>query len=277
MGDDEKVRTSSRRAGPARALDESTIKGIIEKAIKDLATKEYMDELIADLEGKLISLITEKIELATTPLVDRIDTLENKLDLCESTITEKIELATKPMIDRIVTLENKLALYEAHMQELEVLIDNSEQYSRRSCLRIYGVQAPDAGTRESPSDCMKIVQEIFKEMQVTIPESEIDRTHRVGQKKQVNGKTEQAIIVKFKSWNSRVAAYRGRKKLSKGKSVLLDLTVRRAKLLSKAKEMTKNFSEIEFAFADLNCRLGLKTKSGEFKFFNTEEELLDLV
>ena len=277
MGDDEKVRTSSRRAGPARALDESTIKGIIEKAIKDLATKEYMDELIADLEGKLISLITEKIELATTPLVDRIDTLENQLDLCESTITEKIELATKPMIDRIVTLENKLALYEAHMQELEVLIDNSEQYSRRSCLRIYGVQAPDAGTRESPSDYMKIVQEIFKEMQVTIPESEIDRTHRVGQKKQVNGKTDQGIIVKFKSWNSRVAAYQGRKKLSKGKSVLLALTARRAKLLSKAKEMTKNLSEIEFAFADLNCRLGLKTKSGEFKFFNTEEELLDLV
>ena len=215
MGDDEKVRTSSRRAGPAPALDESTIKGIIKKAIKDLATKEYMDELIAGLEGKLISLITEKIELATTPLVDRIDTLENKLDLCESTITEKIELATKPMIDRIVTLENKLALYEAQMQELEVLIDNSEQYSRRSCLRIYRVQAPDAGTRESPSDCMKIVQEIFKEMQVTIPESEIDRTHRVGQKKQVNGKTEQAIIVKFKSWNSRVAAYQGRKSFRK--------------------------------------------------------------
>ena len=181
------------------------------------------------------------------------------------------------MVDRIDLLENKLALYEAHMQELEVLIDNSEQYSRRSCLRIYGVKAPDAGTRESPSDCMKLVQEIFKEMEVTIPESEIDRTHRVGQTKQVNNRREQAIIVKFKSWNSRAAAYRGRKKLPKSKSVLIDLTARRAKLLSKAKEMIKSHSEVEFAFADINCRLGLKTKSGEFNFFNTEEELLDLL
>ena len=77
--------------------------------------------------------------------------------LYESAITEKIEFATKPMLGKIDSLENILALYEAHMQNLAILIDDSEQYSRRSCLQIYGVKAPDAGTRESPNDCMKTV------------------------------------------------------------------------------------------------------------------------
>ncbi len=54
------------------------------------------------------------------------------------------------------------------------------------------VNAPEAGSRESPSDCMKIVQDVFKEMEITIPESEIDHAYRVGPTKQVNNRREQA-------------------------------------------------------------------------------------
>ena len=89
--------------------------------------------------------------------------------------------------------------------------------------------------------------------------------------------TQQAIVVKFKSWNTRVAAYQDRTKLPKHKSVLIDLTARRPKLLPKNKEMIKSCNEIEFDFAEINCRLSLKTRSGETKFFNTEKQLLDLV
>ena len=97
MGDDEKIRTSSRRTGPVRAIDESTIKGIIEKAVKDLATKEYMEELISNLVRKL-----------------------------ESKKAEKIELATNSLVYKIIILENKLSICGANMQELEVQIDNAE-------------------------------------------------------------------------------------------------------------------------------------------------------
>ena len=46
---------------------------------------------------------------------------------------------------------------------------------------------------------MEAVQKVFKEMEVAIPEAEIDRTHRVGARKLVNDRIQQAIIVKFKS------------------------------------------------------------------------------
>ena len=32
-------------------------------------------------------------------------------------------------------------------------------------------------------------------------------------------------------------------------------------------------TNVEFAFADINCRVALKLKGGAFKFFNTRDEL----
>ena len=82
-----------------------------------------MNEFISHLERKIVSLITEKIEAATTPLPERIDALESKLLLFASAVTEKIEFARKPMMDKIYSLENKLVFHKAHLQELEAFID----------------------------------------------------------------------------------------------------------------------------------------------------------
>ena len=107
---------------------------------------------------------------------------------------------------------------------------------------------------------------------MNIPDSEIDCAHRVGSKRRVDGVDQQATIVKFKSWKSRCAFYRGRKKLNENSSVRikLDLTVQRLKLLSLAIELSKQNSHIDFAFADVNCWLALKTSAGKLKFFSTE-------
>lgn len=239
------------RSVPARALDETAIKGIIENAVQHLATKDDMDKLISTLEQKL-----------------------------EAVIDEKIELAMKPFEDRIASLENKLSVYEAHMEKLEMEVEKAEQYSRRSCLRIYGIPVPNnANKNESSNDCVEKVMDLCKKMEVNIPDSEIDRAHRIGSKKRVEGVDQQAVIVKFKSWKSRCAFYRGRKKLDENSLVRIrmDLTVQRLKLLSLAIELSKKNSHVDFAFADVNCRLALKMTSGQFRFFNTEEELLDLL
>ena len=232
-------------------MNETAIKGIIENAIQHLATKDDMDKLISTLEQKL-----------------------------EAVINEKIELAMKPFEDRIVSLENKLSLYEAHMEKLEVEVEKAEQYSRRSCLRIYGIPVPDdANKSETSHDCVEKVLDLCKEMEVNIPDSEIDRAHRIGSKKRVEGVDQQAVIVKFKSWKSRCAFYRGRKKLDENSPVRirLDLTAKRLKLLSLAIELSKKNGHVDFAFADVNCRLALKMSSGQFKFFTTEEELLEII
>ncbi len=194
-------------------------------------------------------------------------TLEQKLEVV---INEKIELAMKPLEERIVSLENKLSLYEAHMEKLEVEVEKAEQYRRWSCLRIYGIPvSEDAKQRESSNDCVEKVLSLCEEMEVNIPEGEIDRAHRIGSKRRVDGVDQQAIIVKFKSWESRCAFYRGRKKLDENSSVRikLDLTVQRLKLLSLAMELSRQNSHIDFAFADVNCRLALKTSAGKLNLF----------
>ena len=73
------------------------------------------------------------------------------------------------------------------------------------------------------------------------------------------------MIVKFVSWQLRTAVYKSRKKSRKVK-IQLELTARRSKLLKHAKGKVAASTTFEFAFVDINCRLGLKTKDGAFIF-----------
>ena len=112
---------------------------------------------------------------------------------------------------------------------------------------------------------------MLKEMKVSVPADRIDRVHRIGKNSKRKGHVDQTIIVKFARWNDRAAVYKGRKNLV-GKVVHLDLTPRRAKLLAHARESVKEVPEFaELAFVDVNCRVGIKTTEGEFKFFNDIE------
>ena len=99
-----------------------------------------------------------------------------------------------------IALQNKCS-------DLELSIDNNEQYSRRTCLRITNITCEEKETNE---EVLKKVKKIFnEEAEVEIPEENIDRPHRVGPKKNKN----QAIIVKFSTFRHRTLFYRARKTL----------------------------------------------------------------
>ena len=234
-------------ASTARPMDEETIKGIIEKAIQDLITKDDMQNLIVNLEEKM-----------------------------EKLLVEKMDEIKKPLEGRIQGLESKLSVYEAHMQDLEVKADDNEQYSRRSCLRITGIPLPQ-NERKSSQECVEKVMDVFEELELDIPEDGIDRAHRVGKKTRVDdGSMQQSMIVKLHSWKNRVAVYHARKK-PQDKRIFVDLTFRRAKLLKFAQSLVKSNPNFVFAFADINCRLGVKWTDDRFRFFNTKEELITIV
>ena len=50
-----------------------------------------------------------------------------------------------------------------------------------------------------------------------------------------------------------------------------------ARIVGFAKEKAKEYDQVEFVFADINCRIGLKTVEGNFLFFNNEYELKELL
>ena len=221
--------------------------------------------------------IQKAVEVAITKagLVsnDRISSLITDLEKnLKISFASEIEKITKPLVGRVEALEGKLSIYEAHLNEMESRLENAEQYSRRSCLRIFGVPLPEDGD-ESAKNCLTKVRKVFKELDVDVPDDCIDRAHRIGKvKTNSDGEKQQAVIVKFRSWEKRVAVYRARRKKD-NINILLDLTPKRAKLFSVARERVKTHSGIQFAFVDINCRLGLKLENGSLKFFASESEL----
>ena len=69
----------------------------------------------------------------------------------------------------------------AELRRLNIANQNNheelEQYGRRLCLLIDGVPTK---TKESSDDVLDSVKSLFKEAKVDIPESVIDRAHRIG-------------------------------------------------------------------------------------------------
>ena len=110
----------------------------------------------------------------------------------------------------------------------------TEQYSRRLCLRIDGVPF---GDRETSSDMLEKVKEICAKSNLDIPDSNVDKAHRIGKPyfdkiKKVKWKS---IIVRFNTNRHRTLFYRVKKdiKQKKGYKIRLNLTKRRYLMLSK--------------------------------------------
>ena len=83
-----------------------------------------------------------------------------------------------------------------------------------------------------------------------------------------DGKKNQQMIVKLKSWKVRTNIYKKRKGQQSVK-VYLDLTMRRLYLKKLAIEKTNNCEHVAFVIANINCRL----TNGLVKYFSSEEEL----
>ena len=113
---------------------------------------------------------------------------------------------------------------EIKNKTLSEMIDDQEQYSRRNCLPLHGVDEEDVEDTDQ-----KIIEVIAEEMDIQLVEEDLDRTHRIGKKS--DGKS-RPIIIKFTRYNVRKKIYSNKKKL-KGKNVMIteSLTTAWVKLL----------------------------------------------
>ena len=101
-------------------------------------------------------------------------------------------------------LETELSILRETVDTFRLSLDDLEQYSRRSCLRISGI-------RESLNeDTDKIVLDVAKDIGASISPSDIDRSHRVGKPR--DGKPRE-IIVKMSTYKARQTLISNRKKL----------------------------------------------------------------
>ncbi|KAJ4427147.1 hypothetical protein ANN_24763 [Periplaneta americana] len=96
-----------------------------------------------------------------------------------------------------VISELKSALVKGtKIEALEAKVDELEQYQRRQCLRIIGVEEQEA------EDTDKLVMEVGKRIGVDVNVMDIDRSHRIG-RRDVGNDRPRPIIVKFVSYRKR--------------------------------------------------------------------------
>ena len=104
------------------------------------------------------------------------------------------------------------------------------------------------------------MKSLFKEAKVDIPESAIDRAHRIGSRylDASSNNYYKSIIIRFTTFRHRTMFYRAKNKLKRGVRIKLDLTKSRYALLKRVNDYVTQVPSIKFCYADVNCRLKVK-------------------
>ena len=127
-----------------------------------------------------------------------------------SKINDKLEGKIHQICQDKSFLQEQISELKKQNRAIAASCEETEQYSRRLCLRIGGVPSVD---KETSSDVLKKVKEICAESNLEIPDSNLDRGHRIGKSyfdkiKKVNCKS---IIVRFNTFRHRSIALQGKK------------------------------------------------------------------
>ena len=121
----------------------------------------------------------------------------------------------------IAKMEDKIAILESHVDHQVKSNDEIEQYQRRLCLRINGIDLPSDSDKEASEDCLAKVENVFEKLGLSIPPDVIDRAHRVGRELSMQGKKVRSMIARFTTFRHWSMVYRARKNSNQ---YTLDLT-----------------------------------------------------
>ena len=131
----------------------------------------------------------------------------------------------------IEDIKSELDSLSTKIEKLEKLQDQQEQYSRRNCLLVHRI----VEEKEEITDEV-IINTLNEKLDLDITLRNLERTHRIGERKKTRGKT-CPIIVKFVLYKDRNRAFRNKKKLKGQKiSITESLTKIRMNKLRQAKE-----------------------------------------
>ncbi|XP_072168546.1 uncharacterized protein [Diadema setosum] len=187
------------------------------QVIKELLNNE-------DYINMLNSVVSNAVDKAFTKLHSRVEVLEGQVHDLQNECDNKSH--------QITVLKKEISQQSDRIQNLVQGQLNLEQYSRRNCIRIFGV-------REATGECTdNILCDIAQsKLGITInPATDIDRSHRTGRKKPESAShSPRPIIVKMTSYKRKHQILTARRKLKgSGISIHEDLTKHNVDLLRKA-------------------------------------------
>ena len=208
------IMSSSHACTPNISLGEKEM-----TALASALKSSFQFEIREMITNMMASTVQSIVDGVLEGLNERIASLESKN---ESLVKENDSLRTENMLLR------------EKVEELEFTTDNLEQYSRRNNLRLSGI--PETPTN---SNTDKVILDLCKDLGISLSESDIDRSHRVGRP---NGPKPRQIIVKFTSYRARQKLFKERTQLKKShRNVYVneDLTKKRNKLFYDARQLLR--------------------------------------
>ena len=182
------------------------------------------------------------IKVSTRKLNGEVTTLRRKFDKINSANVKRIENLEKSVdfvsekdenwIEEKAVSLNEITQLRA---EVDLRIDDIEQYSRRSCLVVTGVPEKE---EENTDDI--ILNTATQKLGIKLELHEIAKSHRLGTKKESKEgqPIHRPIIVKIVSDRSKQKLFHQKKKLKgTGISIFGNLTQRRAQLMKEVKRI----------------------------------------
>ena len=178
------------------------------------------------------------------PLVTN-NSLEELFNKLKDEIMKKFDKQILEQNAKNEKLESIRTIRENTTDQLLIKLDDNEQYSRRSCLHIHGVEVKE---NEDEDGIMN------SSVNLQFDANDTDRAHRIGlpYTDKNSGKKVKSIIVKFRPWKARLRFCKGRPRhyadssKKPGFNVSVDLTKRRYSLLTKSKGLIKGNSNIKY-------------------------------
>lgn len=160
-------------------------------------------------------------------------------------VEQRLALAMEPIKTEITFMKEALAKVQNDLKVANVRNDDLEQYSRRSCLRISGIN------ETINEDTTKIVLDLAKRVGANIDPKDIDRSHRVGRISNPSDISDEPqatprrreIIIKFNNSNARLSLLKGRSVLRTQKANIFineDLTKKRKDLAYLCRQLKNN-------------------------------------
>lgn len=172
---------------------------------------------IKELKRPKTTMITESMDIQTDVekqiddllATGQYDTTDNKsLLVCIATAFTSIIKSELSKMQQVIDKKDvDIEQLEKRVNYLEQKLDEQEQYSRRTCIRVKGLKENEGENTD------ELIVDLAKSMEIDIKSSDIDRSHRIG-KTDVNQKQDRSIIVKFTNYKARLKFLTNRRKLT---------------------------------------------------------------
>ena len=178
--------------------------------------------------------IAERYNLSNDTKSTQIKDNEQLADLTQSVklMSEKFDEFKKDRKEKekiINSFKQEVNGLKERVKSLEKVSADHEQYSRRNCLLIHGIEEDQV---EVTDDI--VVNMLQDKLELEISKKDIDRSHRIGKQ---SPRKKRPIIVKFVHYNDHQKAYSNKKRLKVSRvSITESLTAYRMGQLNKAQD-----------------------------------------